>query len=187
VEQQADVLAAPLVTGWMYGEMPGTTPGPPLGGRNGELLAELCGLDDYNHLRDMFCVRNLVPARPDDGRWPRHEARVRAMFQIAGWSDGDQIVLLGAHVRDAFGLDGKPLTSLEVPLTSGHQAEVPSGSGPLGVSEGGRLGTAPTAVVHLVPHPSGRNRWWNEPENRERASRLLKKVVMVVRDERSAR
>lgn len=59
---------------------------------------------------------------------------------------GDLVVLLGRHVASEFLLDLVP---------------------PLGTVVR-NAGDGPT--IMCLPHPSGRNRWWNDPKNEERAA-----------------
>lgn len=60
------------------------------------------------------------------------------------------MLLAGKRVASAFGLDEEYLAD------------------PVAFPIGGR-----PVAVHVVPHPSGVNRWWNEPANRERARAFL--------------
>lgn len=35
------------------------------------------------------------------------------------------------------------------------------------------------ATVYVIPHPSGRNRWWNSPENRAMAAAFLATIIAM--------
>lgn len=81
-------------------------------------------------------------------KWSQPAARTRANSLIAERGEGDTIVLCGSKVAAAFGLEFKAhaLTTVRRP-------------------------GAPALVV--LPHPSGLNRFWQEPRAFERARELL--------------
>ena len=81
-------------------------------------------------------------------RWSAPAARTRAARLLAERGEGDVIVLCGAKVAEAFGLSFKEhaLTTVRRP-------------------------GAPALVV--LPHPSGLNRFWQEPRAFERARQVL--------------
>lgn len=79
----------------------------------------------------------------------RAERYVRLVEE--GARHNDAIILLGKDVQHAFGLDLEPL------------GEVIRAAG---------LG--PTVVA--VPHTSGRNLWWNDPDHRAEGERLLRRI-----------
>ena len=79
---------------------------------------------------------------------------------------GRRVLFLGRRVAKAFGF-GKE----DLPPLSWRQA-VPEGS-VLGVRTGRRVRFARVAVI---PHPSGINAWYNSEENRELASRFLRRL-----------
>jgi len=82
--------------------------------------------------------------------WPRNEARESAREVVKEYSNWQgPWLLLGRRVCDAFELD-RSVGWLEWSFS----AAVP-----------GR--------ILPVPHPSGLNRWWNDPENVERARTVL--------------
>lgn len=87
--------------------------------------------------------RNLIEEWTE--RWDRARARATAERFLA--ENPARLLLCGRRVATAFDLADWPLCS-----TGPHPA------GPR---------------VLLLPHPSGRNRWWNEPENRARAGEHL--------------
>lgn len=80
----------------------------------------------------------------------RVERYVRLVEESA--EPGDAIVLLGRKVSSAFGLDDVP------PLGRVVRG---SGAGP---------------VLLCLPHPSGLNRWWNDPGNVESAETSLREL-----------
>jgi hypothetical protein len=65
-------------------------------------------------------------------------------------SDPCTLVLLGRRVARAFDVDGPFLTTV----------------------------TAGLCTLHLLPHPSGLNRWWNDPGNAALAREFLAEVVL---------
>lgn len=83
---------------------------------------------------------NLCPPRSSGVAWDRRTAR-RSASAVRWWAQnaaGRRLVLLGRLVADAFELE---------------------------LREPGEVVTLPGGVPALVlPHPSGRNRFWNDPE-----------------------
>lgn len=82
--------------------------------------------------------------------WSRVEAKGRAEVMFPQLL-GRHVILLGQRVADAF--------AFHWPLLNW-------------VSVGG-------VTVAIVPHPSGKNLWWNEPENRSQARRFLRSAFGV--------
>lgn len=91
--------------------------------------------------------------------WSQREAAVAAEWVVAREArEGTVIVLLGQKVAGAFGFEGVP------PFTANLPGE-------------GERAAHPSAVGYvLLPHPSGRNRAWNEPGSYLRARDLLRQV-----------
>lgn len=89
-------------------------------------------------------------------KWSLREARERAQLLTERGAVGGLriIVLLGAKVRDAFGLEMEFFGVLSDP--------------------------AVTPVFVLLPHPSGLNRLWNQPGARERAQAILRRLMPSV-------
>lgn len=82
---------------------------------------------------------NLLPPHPVAGVWESTQAWRVAQRLLSSWlSEEDEVVMCGGRVAAAFGL--------------GRWWEI-------GRSESG---------FTLAPHPSGRSRWWNDPERRRR-------------------
>jgi hypothetical protein len=128
----------------IIGEAP--TDGSPyaLEGRGGARLAEYAGLSWAQYLTRT--ERHNLISRPVDA-WPTREARDAAQ---AVWPSllGRRTILLGQNVARAFGVGEVPLRWRVV---DDHGTE-----------------------VAIVPHPSGRNLWWNDPEHRSAARRFLR-------------
>lgn len=100
----------------------------------------------------MFDRMNLLRSR----EWSQVDARAAAAA-IVPKLRGRLVVVLGTQVRAALGLPlVRPLerTRTVLPTTPSGDAQV--------------------ALDWLaIPHPSGRNRWYNEPGNRERTGAML--------------
>lgn len=110
-------------------------------------------------------LARLVGVEPDAFRhavlwlnlWPGPGSDPDLMANMIRHSAGDRdvILLLGRRVARVFGLD--------------HL---------------GALGTAQRGLgprVQLMPHPSWRNRWWNDPDHVEEAMMILKGKVWPAR------
>lgn len=136
----------------VIGEAPGDVgpPDTPLEGAVGRRIAELAGLswDDYLALTER---RNLLAVNPGE-TWPTAEAAA-AGDEMMPQLFSRRTILLGQRVARAFGARVPPLQF--EPILEG------------------RPDLGKWAVV---PHPSGRNRWWNEPENRSAARRFLRET-----------
>lgn len=134
----------------MIGEAPGLITAydeGPLEGKIGRRLAEYAGLT-LEEYRDRTERHNLFDSPIE--KWPREEAALNAGLI---WSSliGRRTILLGRRVADAFGLTNmKELRSVT-------------------------LDDRGTEVA-IVPHPSGRNIWWNEAGNRAEARRFLREA-----------
>jgi uracil-DNA glycosylase len=115
-------------------------------------MADLCGVsrDEFPAMFDLVNLIDYWPGRAGDGdAFPMAEARERAAaMSVAG---RPLVLLAGRAVERAFG------------LRRGDWFEVRD------------LRGAPCAVV---PHPSGRNRWWNDAR-RVADGRLAMRRVMV--------
>ncbi|MDE2426253.1 MAG: hypothetical protein KGO96_10155 [Elusimicrobia bacterium] len=85
------------------------------------------------------------------GPWNLASARARADDLLPELADGAPVILLGREVAKAFNLpaDLAPLVWVSVPV---------------GEDE---------ARFHYFPHPSGRNLWYNDPENYAAAGQRL--------------
>lgn len=87
---------------------------------------------------------------------PRGRGRADAM---ASRLDGKTAILLGRKVATAFGVGDLPPLSF-VPV---------------------RYGSGEGFWLALVPHPSGRNRWYNDSERRSRAEAFVRELLRTAR------
>ncbi len=132
------------------GECPSRTgdPSDPLGGRCGIRLAGMMGIDLETYrasVERMNLYQRWLGSRSDRGDvWPFMRARARAQ-RLHGRLSSRTVVFMGKRVADAFGLRG--VDYLE--WVDWFDAAC------------------------ILPHPSGRNRWWNDPVHRMRAERFL--------------
>ncbi len=150
------------MTAYIYGQAPGKKPKrdpsvPFLGGRHGEFLAQLAGVDE-SVLADLFTFRNVLdyyPGPNEDGKgdaFPMDEARERARELMDDWHWGDTAVLAGHNVAHAFGVPRRFPYFKWLELVGGVQCVV-------------------------VPHPSRLNRFWNNAACITRASHFWKAAV----------
>lgn len=88
-------------------------------------------------------------------KWSMKEAKERALdlLTVRGEKQHDHFILFGSKVATAFGLRFNPFMSTTI------------GTGP-----------AREVSVTILPHPSGRNRIWNEPGAIERARDMIFRV-----------
>lgn len=129
----------------LVGEAPerAIAPDEALAGRIGQRLAKLAGISLRTYLER---TRRLNVYEEPPPAWSRSEASVRANHIWRTLRAGDQVILLGSRVAEAFGVAGRQRLAWH----------------PFGF-----------ASIALIPHPSGRNRWWNDPLNVLAASRFL--------------
>lgn len=123
----------------------------PLSGRPTDFLAGLVGLDG-DELRTLVGRMNLMES---PGTWVARRAAEKAEYlrrELLPLMPWNTLVLLGRQVQDAFGID---------------RHNVPVGS--IELNEG--------LMASWIPHPSGLNRWWNDPANRELAAAELRRVL----------
>lgn len=116
-------------------------------------MAALSGLSFDEFLRT-FDRANLLPLWPGpSGRkgaaFPVVAARLLADRMIGRFRFDRTVVLLGKRTAAAFGLS-------------------------VGYFEPVMIGRA---TVLVVPHPSGVNRWFNEPANVRRMARFMRRIV----------
>jgi uracil-DNA glycosylase len=100
----------------------------------------------------LFTPRANVIDEPPSVPWNRVRAIKRARHLVRRY---DSLILLGRRVVDAFEIDAGGETCFTIER-----------------AVGGRR-----VQLHAMPHPSGRSRWWNEPDNRERAAKFLRRVI----------
>ena len=136
----------------LVGPSPGHgDPTHPLEGRVGAKLAFLCGISIPEYLNTFERINLLKD-------WPGKQGKGDAFFldearKVAGRIQlkGRMAVLLGKNVAKAFGVSQLPwMTWTE--LREGH--------------------------VAALPRPSGLNLWYNDPENRQRARKFIRKVTV---------
>lgn len=127
-------------------------PAAPLEGRVGQRLADLMGIEFAEYL-DVTDRTNLLPKFPgrrrETGakRGGDHFPLKKAKWHARRLKIEDRIVvLLGKGVARAFELDVDFLTVHE------HRG----------------------ATVAIIPHPSGKNLWWNDPANVAAATDFLR-------------
>jgi len=136
----------------LIGECPGRAGGLPLEGAIGRRIAELAGLTFTEYLERTERVNLFVEPQP---MWSATKARFQAWSLVASvtayapW-DHRVVLLLGRRVTAAFGLGQREWL---LPLT----------------------GASGTWVA--CPHPSGRNRWYNHLQNRERLAAFLREAL----------
>lgn len=123
----------------------------------GGRLCELMGLTRGEYLRGHDRT-NLLGRHPGKG-WPASEARcaARALLPLLA---GRSVVLVGARVHAAFGFADLPPLSIAPRKCS------------LGL-----LGEPGRCRMLLLPHTSGRNRWWNDAGNAEAARAALRDLL----------
>lgn len=134
-------------------------PAKPLTGRPGRKLAGLASMTPMEFYLSTVRV-NLLPcymgSRGGGDAFPMTEAR-RNATRVASLLDGRTVVFVGRKVADAFGCRKGWFDWDEGYFRTGDR------------------------TVHLryavVPHPSGRNRFWNDPENVREASRFLSELM----------
>lgn len=153
----------------MIGQAPGPSRDPrPLVGACGGRLADLAGIGQPGghelRLSVYFDRANVLdeylgPHPNGGGDWfPMPVARAAANKMRAAISAYPYVVFIGAATAEAFG----------------HKA-------PFFRWDYGSSGAADTPSVAIVPHPSGVNRWWNEPANPLAAAYFLQELVLKVR------
>jgi hypothetical protein len=111
------------------------------GGYSACRLARLVGVP-VAELPGVFSMVNLLGPEDDGAAWPASRARAAAGILRAALGGRRLLVLCGRRVASAFGV------------------------GELPFFERARSGSFDVVVV---PHPSGRSRWWNDPWNRRQA------------------
>ena len=145
----------PLLIGQAPG--PNTDPTRPLyplprssaGGR----LAEFMGLEPklYNSIFDKVNLLNEFPGRGKrDDKFPLRDAMIAASA-MRPLLKGRDVILIGRNVALAFGLQLEFHTWTDM--------------------------FTPANWIAVVPHPSGRNHWYNSPENRVIAREFWKTLL----------
>lgn len=141
----------------------------PFSGKSGPRFASLLGVP-HERLWEAFEVMNLIdyyPGPPKDGTkrgdaFPRIEARERAA-QMKPTLAGRTVVLVGMNVARAFGWG-------DLPFFTWQEVELPR----IPKDNGGFI--ASQTRVCVVPHPSGINHFWNNPENVDNARSFMTQI-----------
>ena len=129
-----------------------------LTGQSGERIAALAGLEFPAAYARVFDRMNLV-ALPAE--WSDSDAVARGVERVTAMiAERERVVLLGRRVAAA--LDALDMSLLEWKSWR--------------VRVDGAIVSSSVEVARF-PHPSGRNRWWNEPANIELARSFLKDVL----------
>ena len=138
------VARKPLLVGEMnpYSSDPRRALYPLPRGATGDRLREILELSDAEYLR-LFDRADLFHKGE---RWKVADARARAADLAAG---RDDLVLLGTRVCHAFNVPFVPFTV--------HRLVRPMNT------------SDDLARVRILPHPSGRNRMWDDPTAAKRA------------------
>ena len=123
--------------------------------RSGRRLVELLGVDNEAYL-EQFDRVNLLQKFPGkwarDDRFPMKEAKIAAAA-IRPFLKHRMVIMLGRVVAEAFGVPPCPQV--------------------MWIARPGFHGVA------VLPHPSGRNRWYSDPNNMRAARRFMRKVASL--------
>jgi len=149
-------MSLPLIIGQAPAR--GNDKKPPFAGQSGARLARLAGVGDSgDDLPAHFELRNLNTKWPGKrvvgkgDQFDMAEAKLKAKKLKEELMDQRPrfVLLMGRKVERAFGWH---MNYLQPNTWQGH-------------------------IVMLFPHPSGVNRWWNDPDNVEHAAAMLKWAV----------
>jgi uracil-DNA glycosylase len=136
---------------------------PPFTGKCGSFLAGLMGLTQEEMLatHDFLNVLDHYPGKGVGGdKFPMVEATVKARKMLPTLR-GRSIILLGANVARAFGAKQfSYLTQYEI-RNPENLADI----------------IVPWMVV--IPHPSGINRHWNKPANRDVVRKFFSSLPLI--------
>lgn len=141
----------------LIGEAPSKNEHPPtpLEGRIGRRLAACAGLS-FEEFLERFDRVNLLDVRQDTKEkgfeFDMEKASKSARRMYWTLENGRTIILLGKRVAAAFALPSEyfqPLRWAPVDLT-----------------------------FYVVPHPSGVNRWWNDPANVEKMNAFMRGLLV---------
>lgn len=151
----------------LIGQAPGPNTDPTLplyptsrastGGR----LLELMGIDreEYVHHFDRVNLLNKFPGRNKrDDKFPMAHAKIAASA-VKPLLHGRSVVMIGRNVAEAFQLEVDFHEWMELPLNEGGLCQ-----------------------VAVVPHPSGRNHWYNVEANRKVARKFWRGLIKSMRE-----
>lgn len=131
----------------------------PLDGPSGARLARLMGVSLQEFL-DCFDRVNLFAEHVPYDEWDAPRAETAA-WQIMSYSRCEEIILLGRRVQRAF-YRGNSDEQFFVPFTLSSRH------------------------MTVVPHPSGRNRFWNTPGNVDQARTFWQAQARTIANDRDA-
>lgn len=139
----------------IVGEVAGRTSDEPLdpASQSGGRLADLAGLDHEEFL-DRFDRINIIPSIFEeqlDPAFMRLRWKQSSGCNLRSILHGRRVILLGAAVAGAMGVADQP-----------HF----------------RWFRTSWGVASVIPHPSGKNRWWNEPDNVSRARHFMRRALL---------
>jgi uracil-DNA glycosylase len=149
-------------------------------GASGNRLRGLLALPDWESLDATFKLLNVFPwplpkrASGKGDEFPIEKARQHAMMLRGATRNGlifreiwpnDAVILCGTRVWKAFQLPSSPEPLVPYLIKEGWDRFPSEGLGYEGW------------WAYMLPHPSGVNRWWNEPENVASAQRFLKAMA----------
>jgi hypothetical protein len=123
----------------------------PGGNGSGQRLAEAAGVGT---ILTLAATRNLFP-EPLQGRIPTGKMLRQAATEAP--LPAGRVILLGREVGSAYRAAHLPPFAWERRVNAYHWAGA--------------------VWVSVLPHPSGRNRWWNRTENRRRARIFLRRAL----------
>jgi uracil-DNA glycosylase len=135
---------------------------PPFVGKCGKFLAELLGTTQQQMLldHDFVNVLDYYPGRGVGGdKFPRIEARNAAKHKLE-LIRGRIVILLGNNVARAFGAKS---------FEYGEWYMIKDDDGKVAVDR-----------MSVIPHPSGINRYYNDPLNRAGVSQFLKGLARAI-------
>lgn len=115
-----------------------------------------------------FDAINLVSRAPDSASgWPASLARASARQLYESVIASREVLLLGRRVARSFAGLSPHLDALHAaPYFSSVCPTVPNGRGGWDICR-----------VWIAPHPSGRSRWWNNVDNRHRATAFFSRIL----------
>jgi uracil-DNA glycosylase len=135
---------------------------PPFTGKCGAFLAELMGTtqDEMLEANEFINVLSHWPGKGINGdKFPVTEATISAQ-KLLPTMRGRRVILLGANVARAFG--AKNFRYFER-----YEIRNPA-----------KISDTIVPFMVVVPHPSGRNRYWNKPEHRENAKKFFRYLTV---------